>query len=63
MKKTIPKPGYFLFFNFRNKTVLYIILFFLNLLWKQNYLGPGLTFYKQISFFEFFSNKCIWCYV
>ena len=34
--------------------VLYIILFFLNLLWKQNYLRPGLTVYKHISFLIFF---------
>ena len=44
----------FSFFYFQNKTVLYINLFFLNLLWKQNYLRPGLTVYKQISFFDFF---------
>ena len=42
------------FFYFQNKTVLYIILFFLYLLWKQNYLRPGLTVNKQISFFDFF---------
>ena len=46
---------------FQNKTVLYniIILFFLNLLWKQNYLRPGLTVYKRIySFLNFFQiNK------
>ena len=62
MKKTVPKPCYFLFTYFQNKTVLYIILFFLNLLWKQNYLRPWLTVYKQISFIEFFPNKDM-CYV
>ena len=41
------------FFYFQNKTVLYL-LFFLTLLWKQNYLRPGLTVYKPISFFDFF---------
>ena len=60
MKKTVPKPCYFLF---TNKTFLYIILFFLNLLRKQNYLRPGLTVYKQISFFDFFPDKYICCYV
>ena len=54
MKKAVPKPCYFNFFYFQNKTVLYIILFFLNLLWKQNYLRPGLTVYKQSSFLNFF---------
>ena len=54
MLKTVPKPCYFLLFFFQNKMVLYIILFFLNLLWKQNYLRPGLTVYKQISFLIFF---------
>ena len=63
MKKAVPKPCCFLFFYFQNKTVLYIILFFLNLTWKQNYLRPGLTVYKQISFFDFFPDKYIRCYV
>ena len=65
MKKTVPKPcyRYFLFTYFQNKTFVYIILLFLNLLWKQNYLRPGLTVYKQISFFEFFPGKYICCYV
>ena len=63
MKKTVPKPCYFLFTYFQNKTFLYIILFFLNLLQKQNYLKPGLTVYKQIAFFEFFPDKYICCYV
>ena len=62
MKKTVPKPCYFLFTYFQNKTFLYI-LFFLNLLQKQNYLRPGLTVYKQISFFEFFPDKYTCCYV
>ena len=39
---------------FQNKTVLYniIILFFLNLLWKQNYLRPNFT--NEFSFLNFF---------
>ena len=44
-------------FYFQNKTVLYIILFFLTLLWKQNYLRHGLNVYKQISFFDCFQKK------
>ena len=47
------------FFIFRKKTVLSIIFFFLNLLWKQNYLRPGLTVYKQISFLNFFADTYI----
>ena len=63
MKKTVPKPRHVSFFLFSEQNVLYVILFFLNLLWKQNYLRPGLTVYKQISFFEFFPDKYICCYV
>ena len=63
MKKADTKTLLLSFFYFQNKTVLYIILFFLNLLWKQNYLRPGLTVYNQISFFEFFPDKYIRCYV
>ena len=41
---------------FQNKMVLYniIILFFLNLLWKQNYLKLGLLFTNEFSFLNFF---------
>ena len=42
------------FYLISEQNVLYIILFFLNLLQKQNYLRPGLTVYKQISFFDIF---------
>ena len=46
-------------FIFRTNSSIYN-LFFLNLSWKQNYLKPGFTVYKQISFFL---NKYIRCYV
>ena len=64
MKKTVPEPCYFLFVYFQNKMVLYIILFFLNLLWKQNYLRPGLTvlFTNKFHFLNFFADKYIWFY-
>ena len=29
---------------------------------ETKYLRPGLTVYKQISFFDFFPDKYIWCY-
>ena len=51
----------FYLFSEQNVFIHYFIPF--NLLQKQNYLRPGLTVYKQISFFEFFPDKYICCYV
>ena len=51
------------FYLFSEQNVFIYNFILLNLLRKQNYLRPGLTFYKQISFFEFFPDKYICCYV
>ena len=49
MKKTVPKPCFFIIFYFQNKKDFICNFIVFNLLWKQNYLKPGLTVYKQIS--------------
>ena len=56
MKKTVANPATFLFFLFSEQNSSIYNFIFLHLLWKQNYLRPGLTVYKQISFFEFYSR-------
>ena len=55
MKKAVPKLCYFLFlFSKQNSSIYNFILFKFDV--EKNYLRPGLTVYKQISFFESFSR-------
>ena len=58
MRRTFPKPCYFIFFNFQENGFNYYF-FFLNLFWEKNYMhlrvSHGLIVYKknlQVIFLE-----------